>query len=174
MHLRTSIILPIVLAMLMLITGCPPSGGNGDDDDDVDNGGDGGDPIEDLGTAPSITKVRFYKCISEHPTLCLDRQNYFYVGDYYNRWIYCADPDLDIKYGYETWYQHNNDTYEYEIFSGPITRELPTQTNAEATLSLITNGIVSFPPNNYQFTYQMEDAKGNMSNTITIYITVVD
>jgi len=150
--------LPFSFLFLLLLVGCPPSGGGGGDDDD------------DHGTAPRITDVDFYKCTNEDPDTCNDQQSYFYVGDYYNRWIECVDPDLDVKYMHYTWYKRVNG--QYTISDGPDVKEMPTQTKETYYYRWVSNHLINGPKNSYKIEYQLEDTKNNMGNTFTVFLEV--
>ena len=125
------LVLPLSILLMFLITACPPSG-NGDEDDD------------DNGTAPTVVDVNFYRCINEDPHTCNDQQDWFHVGDYYNRWIECYDPDLDLVSRHSTW--HHLEDGVYEIYRSYIT-ETSSLGSETFVVSWAENQIMDVPIN---------------------------
>jgi len=154
--------LPLSFLILILIAGCSPS----DDCDDCDCGG--GD-----GTAPDIVSVEIHLCTSSTQDLCYNPRSYLNIGDYYNIKINCSDPDRDIRYIHKLSYHLVSGNYE--IYSGPDTNEVPSQSGEHYFFYYwLTNKVMDFAPNTYKFEYQLEDAEGNVSDTFIVFLEVLD
>jgi hypothetical protein len=142
-------ILPLSF-ILILLFGCPQSGGNG-------------------GTAPVITDVAFYQCDNEDKYSCEESYSFSYGGYYYRR-IYCADPDLDIQYSHCTILIYQNG--EFVEYLGPIVKEIPPQSSSQGSFSNRKAVRISTKIGTYRYDYQLEDKKGNMSNIYEIFTVV--
>ncbi len=124
---------------------------------------DVGPPAENLGTAPVITDaylVDYWDWRSNWP-----KETVFSIYDDYEYIIHASDPDLDTKTLYiTTFYPADSDESLREIIS-----DISTFYTGEW---FITGLRMTGPSGDYRVEFQIEDSKGNISNTFVSYYTV--
>jgi len=125
------------------------------------NGGNGGTPP---GTAPRINWVELYLWGGPYvPTFT------FTIGEQVEFLVSATDPDLDIKTLYITQYYPADATSPYY---GPDPLSLPSQSDADALYWPLAPTEVTGPAGDWRIEFQISDARGNESNTFTIYVVV--
>lgn len=135
-------------ALLLLLASC--------------GGGGGGSS----GSAPEIEDVAMFNV--NDPGNPLEALS-FQVGDFIDVHIDASDPDKDIKKAWITeYYPADSD----DIWEGPLEAGLPSQSTPDTVFFLIEPLEVTPPAGGYRAEITLEDSRGHLSNTWTIYYSV--
>ena len=150
-NLRYFCLIGVIALGLMTIIG---TGGGG--------GGGGSAPPPDLGTAPEIWDAKLY-----------DRnwvETYsFDIGEYANFEVCATDPDKDMVSCYVTQYHPQDSNTPYY---GPDLMSLPSTSYVDVCWHNIDPVEIEGPSGTWRIEFQIEDSKGNESNTWKLYTVV--
>jgi len=148
--------LVLLLAMSLPFTygGCGGGGGGG--------GAGGGGAV---GTAPTISDVKFYKIVDGVPVETL----IFDIGDKFNFDLFASDPDLDM----DTCYIEEYLLPDIDVPYGPtIELILPTQTAVDMVYFAEEDSTVDGPAGTWRECFWMVDTAGNESNEFCVNVVV--